>query len=356
MKPAPIDYRKFLLPPTATVRQVIEAMTSGEGGGVVLVAKADRKLLGVVVDSDIRKGILRGLSLEAPLSKVMNTKPFTLPFGLDRDEIVRVFRNHPRNVIPLLDPRGRVKDLAVISEYLAQPADRPNSVVLMVGGMGRRLLPLTLERPKALLPVGERPVLETILEQFTASGFRRFFLAVNHHADQIRRHFGDGRRLGAEIRYLQERRPLGTAGALALLPRKTLREPVILMNGDLLTKIDFKALLDFHRDERNLATLCVREHDYQVPFGVVSMQEHRLERIVEKPTQRYFVNAGIYVVEPRTLGLIERGKPMDMPEFLTRVQRRKPRSVGCFPIREYWIDIGRLDDYRKAQSEFDRFF
>ncbi|MBI4345735.1 MAG: alcohol dehydrogenase, partial [Elusimicrobia bacterium] len=175
-------------------------------------------------------------------------------------------------------------------------------------------------------------------------------------ADQIKSRFGDGRRLGVEIRYVQERKPLGTAGALALLPKGAVKQPLVLMNGDLLTKIDFKALLDFHREERNLATICVREHDYQVPFGVVSMKDHRLERITEKPTQRYFVNAGIYVLEPKTLSLVPRGKPMDMPELLTRIQRKKARSVGCFPIREYWIDIGRLDEYRKAQTEYQNHF
>ncbi len=355
MKPVSVDYRKLVLPPTATLRMAIEAMTS-VSGGMVLVAKADHKLLGVIVDSDLRKGILRGLELGAPIAKVMNRKPFTLSFGLDREEIVRAFRREPRSCVPLVDRAGRVRDLAVMSEYLAEPETRANAVVLMVGGQGRRLLPLTQDRPKPLLQVGDRPILETIVDQFAASGFKRFFLAVNHQADQIREHFGDGKRLGVEIRYLQERKPLGTAGALSLLPRKELKEPIVLMNGDLLTKIDFKALLDFHRGEKNLATVCVREHDYQVPFGVVSMKDHRLEKIVEKPTERYFVNAGIYVLEPKILGMVAKGRPTDVPELLTRIQRRAPRGVGCFPIREYWIDIGRLDEYRKAQSEYDRHF
>ncbi|MBI5202011.1 MAG: nucleotidyltransferase family protein [Elusimicrobia bacterium] len=354
MKNVSVDYRKLVLPPSATLRKAIQAMTSA--GGMVLVAKADQKLLGVVVDSDIRKGILRGLELSAPIEKVMNRKPFTLPFGLEREEIVRAFRREPRSCVPLVDRAGRVRELAVLSEYLAEPESRGNTVVLMVGGQGRRLLPLTQDRPKPLLQVGDRPILETIIDQFFSAGFTRFYLAVNHQADQIREHFGDGKRLGVSIRYVQERKPLGTAGALSLVPRKGLTEPLILMNGDLLTKIDFKALLDFHREEKNLATVCVREHDYQVPFGVVSMKDHRLEKIVEKPTQRYFVNAGIYVLEPKVLGLIRKGRPMDVPELLTRVQRRSPRGVGCFPIREYWIDIGRLDEYRKAQSEYDRHF
>lgn len=285
----------------------------------------------------------------------MNPRPVTLPAGLEREEVVRFFQTNPRASIPLVDARGRIRGLAQMSEHLAQALERPNAVVLMAGGKGRRLRPLTLERPKPLLPVGDRPILETIVGQLASAGFKRFFLAVNHQAGQIRRHFGDGSRLGVRVDYLHERAPLGTAGALSMLP-EGLKDPLIVMNGDLLTKIDFKALLDFHTEEGNLATLCVREYDFQVPFGVVSMAGHRLERIVEKPTQRCFVNAGIYILEPRALRLVPKGRPFDMPDLLKKAQARRAGSVGCFPVREYWIDIGRIDEYRKANAEFPETF
>lgn len=330
-------------------------MTGPQGAGIVLVTDSKDKLLGVVVDSDIRKALLRGRGLNAPLSMVMNPRPTTLPAGSSRDQIASFLRVQPRNSIPLVDARGRVRGVIQMADYLALPEDLPNWVVLMVGGEGRRLAPLTHERPKPLLPVGDKPILETIFEQFVTAGFRNFILAVNHKAEQILEHFGNGRRIGVNIRYLRERRALGTAGPLSLITR-TFREPLIVMNGDLLTKIDFKALLDFHTEEKNHATVCVREYEFQVPYGVIEMEDSSMTRITEKPVHRFFVNAGIYVLDPRALSLIPKGRPFSMPDLLEKVHRRNRGSVGCFPIREYWLDIGQLQDYRRAQAEFGKVF
>ena len=352
--PAAVDYRTLLLPPSATVKCAIEVMSGPDGAGMILVTGPGAVLRGVVVDSDIRKGILRGLGLDAPLSKVMNPKPVTLAFDLPREEIAAFFRRDPRASIPLVDAKGRVKGLAQLTQYLSGGGELRNRVVVLVGGLGRRLMPLTADTPKPLLMVGDKPILETIVEQCAAAGLRRFTFALSHRADQIRRHFGDGSRFGVEISYVHESRPLGTAGALSLLPREA--APLVVMNGDLLTKVDFGALLRFHQDEKCLATLCVREYEFQVPFGVVSMEGHRLEGIVEKPTQRFFVNAGIYVLNPAALKSLKRGARCDMTDLLERVRRRRHGAVGCFPIREYWIDIGRVEEYRRAQSEYGKFF
>ncbi len=350
-----VDYRRLLLPPTATVKRAIEVMSGPHGAGIVLVARPDARLLGVVVDSDIRKSILRGVGLDAPLSKMMNPKPVTLSAGLSREEIAHFFRKNPRASIPLIDAKGRVKGLAQLSQYLVPAGERPNRVVMLVGGEGRRLMPLTSNTPKPLLKIGDKPILETIVEQFAAAGLRTFTFAVNHRAEMIRRHFGDGSRFGVSIDYVEELKRLGTAGPLSLLP-KGIEQPILVMNGDLLTKVDFGSLLRFHEDEGALATVCVREYDFQVPFGVVQMKGHRLEAIIEKPTHHFFVNAGIYVVEPKALKLLKRGQHCDMPDFLERVRRGRPGSVGCFPVREYWIDIGRIDEYKRAQDEFSTFF
>lgn len=350
-----IDFRKLILPPAADIRRGISAMTGPGRPGIILVAKKDRRLLGVVVDSDIRKAMLKGLSLDAPLSKIMNKKPLTLRHGTAPDAVARFFRANPRGNVPVVDGLGRIRGIAQMSEYLARALERPNAVVLMAGGEGRRLRPLTESTPKPLLSVGDRPILETIIKQFVDAGFRRFFLAVHRQAGQIRKHLGSGKSLGVDIRYILEKKPLGTAGALSLLPRG-LKHPVLVMNADVLTKIDLKALLEFHEEEGNHATLCVREYDFQVPYGVTVIKGHRLLRMVEKPTQRYFVNAGIYVVEPRALTRLRRGVCRDMPEFLEELRKRRPGSVGCFPIREYWIDIGRMDEYQRAQAEYGRHF
>lgn len=349
------SWRDAVLPPSASIDRALRAMTGPEGSGIVLVRGPGGRLAGVVADSDIRRGLLRGVALADPVSKVMNPKPFTLDAASSRTTISRALRGQGRAYIPLVDRAGRLAGLAKMADFLPSRGDRPNWVVLLVGGYGRRLGPLTKDRPKPLLPVGDKPILETIVEQFAAQGFRRFAFAVHHKAEQILEHFGSGRKMGVDIRYLREPRKLGTAGPLSLLPRG-LKDPVIVMNGDLLTKVDFKALLDFHEEEGCQATLCVREYDFQVPFGVVQMEGLRMAGIVEKPVHRFFVNAGIYVIDPGLLKLLAKGRRCDMPDFLERARRRQPRSVGCFPIREYWLDIGRVEEYRRAQAEYGKFF
>jgi dTDP-glucose pyrophosphorylase len=350
-----IDWRLSVLPPSASLRRAIETMTGPEASGIVLVCARDGRLDGVVVDSDIRRALLKGARLSAPISKVMNRRPFTLRHDATREAVVRALKAEPRANVPLLDAEGQVRGLARLNDYFAEPGVRPNWVVLLVGGYGTRLGPLTKDKPKPLLRVGDKPILETIVEQFAAQGFRRFAFAVHHKAEQILEHFGNGRRLGVEIRYLREPKKLGTAGPLSLLPRN-IKDPIIAMNGDLLTKVDFRALLDFHREEKRAATLCVREYDFQVPFGVVQMDGSRLVSIVEKPVHHFFVSAGIYVLDPSVLTGLKRGAPCDMPDFLERIRRRRPRSISCFPIREYWIDIGRVNEYKRAQIEYSKFF
>jgi len=349
------DFTRQLLPKTATIRDAMRVMTAPGGTAIVMVTGPSDRLLGVVVDSDLRKAMLKGLGLDTPLAKILNPKPFTLPHDLETDQIRGIVGDKPRALIPLVDKKGRVRGLVETMRELARMPEHPNWVVLMVGGQGRRLRPLTEDKPKPLLTVGDRPILETIIQQFTSAGFRRFILSVNHHSAQIRRHFGEGKRFGAEIRYVNERKRLGTAGALSLIKRK-FSAPVIVMNGDVLTKVDFQDLLTFHEADGHKATVCVREYDFQVPYGVIDIEGHHLRRILEKPTHRFFVNAGIYVLDPSVLPFVPRNKRYDMPALIEKIRKRKESTVGCFPIREYWIDIGRLPDYHRAQKDFGKFF
>lgn len=349
-----VKYRKQILPPTATIRRAMEVMT-GPGVGIVIVTGARERLVGVVVDSDLRKAMLRGCGLDTPISKVMNRKPFSLPYGLSAEKIAESFRKDPKASVPLVDSQKRVKGLVQMAHYLAAPTERPNWVVLLVGGAGKRLGPLTKNRPKPLLTVGNKPILETILDRLVESGFKNFIFAINYKADQIKRHFGDGSRFKAHIEYIQEKKPLGTAGPLSLIKRR-FKHPVVVMNGDLLTKIDFASLIGFHEEEGHLATLCVREYDFQVPFGVVEIQDHKLKAIVEKPTHRSFINAGIYVLDPKVISRVPKGRFYNMPELLDKIRRSKRQSVGCFPIREYWVDIGQREDLDRAMNDYDLHF
>jgi len=345
------DWKRLLLPPEASVREAIQCIDAG-AMQIALVADAQQTLLGTVSDGDVRRAILQGVSLDAPLAGIMNRSPTVVRPGDEREAIIATMRARRLHRIPVLDAGGRIVDLATLDE-LVLPARRDNLVVLMAGGIGARLRPLTAERPKPMLLVGGRPILETILLNFIESGFHRFYISVNYMADMVREHFGDGSRWGVEIRYIDEPERMGTAGAVGLLPEQP-AAPVVVMNGDLLTKVNFASLLDFHHAQGAEGTMCVREYDLQVPYGVVKLKDHRLLSVEEKPVQRFFVNAGIYVLSPAAVALIPPAF-YDMPALFERLVA-EGRETAVFPVREYWLDIGHLADLEKAHGEFGAHF
>lgn len=340
--------------PATPLRGAMEAMTRRRIG-IVLVADRSRRLLGVAADIDIRRALLRGASLEAPVSEAMNASPVTVRDGLGPEALAEAFRLHPKSHIPVVDAKRRLVGLAAAEEFSSRPRHLPNRVVLMAGGLGMRLRPLTQGTPKSMLPLGEKPILEVLMEQFKASGFVDFHFAVNHLAERIMDHFGDGSRWGVRIKYLREKRPLGTVGALGLL-KETLREPLLVANGDILTKVDFGALLAFHKGERAQATICVKSHEVHIPYGIVELEGSRLRKFIEKPVQRTYINAGIYVLEPKVLARIPKGRPCDMPDLLALVRKSSRNAVSCFPIQEYWLDIGEHQAYRKAAGDYTELF
>jgi dTDP-glucose pyrophosphorylase len=334
---------------------VIEAIKSIDRGGIqiAIIADADGKLLGTVTDGDIRRGILRGVALDQPVSQVMNGTPRTISAEHSRGAAAEIMRRLSLHQLPVVDAEGRVVGIEVFDDIVA-PADIGTWVVLMAGGLGTRLRPLTDTVPKPMLPVGGRPLLETIVRNFEAQGFRKIFLSVNYKSEVIRHHFGDGLDHGVSIEYLVEQQRLGTAGALSLLPR-TPPGPMIVMNGDLLTSVNFRQLVDFHREQGAMATMCVREYAFQVPYGVVQTDGPRLKAVIEKPVQNFFVNAGVYVIEPAALALLPPGQPFDMPQLFDALATRGD-TAAVFPIHEYWLDIGRFDDLERAQGEFGKEF
>jgi dTDP-glucose pyrophosphorylase len=345
------NWTRLLIRPDATLRQAIERIDAG-GMQIALVVDAEHRLLGTISDGDVRRGILRGVALDAPASGVMNRAPTTAAPGEDRELLLAMMNARQLHRIPVVDSAGVLLGLETLDE-LVQPVPRDNIVVLMAGGLGARLRPLTQDCPKPMLMIGNRPILETILLNFIESGFRRFYFCVNYKAEMVIDHFGDGKRWGVDIRYVREREPMGTAGALSLLPESP-QKPLIVMNGDLLTKTNFASLMDFHSSHDAAATMCIREYDYQVPYGVVKLDDHRLVSVEEKPVQRFFVNAGIYVLSPEALAEIP-PRQFDMPSLFDRLAA-KGREVSVFPVREYWLDIGHLADLEKAHGDFERIF
>ncbi len=320
---------------------------------IALVVDKNRRLLGTVTDGDVRRGILKGIALNEPVNRIMAAKPVVAPIHKSRENILAIMKQEGVHQVPLVDEVGRVVGMEVLDK-LIDPGIKDNWVLLMAGGLGSRLRPLTDERPKPLLHVGSKPILETILENFVEYGFKKFFMSVNYKNEMVREYFGNGSRWGAEIQYLKETEQLGTAGALSLLPKKPAL-PLIVMNGDLLTKINWNQLLAFHHENDCAATMCVREYDFQVPYGVVKINDHHIDAIDEKPVQRFFVNAGIYILNPEALRGISKGVALDMPYLIEKLIRKK-MGVAAFPIREYWLDIGHLDDLERANGDFSRFF
>ena len=235
-------------------------------------------------------------------------------------------------------------------QHLIDGVKYDNPVFLMAGGFGKRLRPLTDEIPKPLLKVGNKPILQTIMERAINSGFHNFYISTHYKAEMVREHFGNGERWGVSIQYIYEEEPLGTAGALGLLPDSLPELPILMMNGDLLTDVNFEQLLKFHNEQKGMATLCVREYDFQVPYGVIEADGMRVASIIEKPVHRFFVNAGIYVLDHCIPATIKNRGYLDMPQFFEECIARG-KSVNMYPLHEYWLDTGRVEDYQRAQDE-----
>lgn len=320
---------------------------------IALVVDGDLHLLGTVTDGDVRRGILKRIPLDRPVREIMNRSPIVAAPDESPETVLARLKQHLLHQIPVVDVEGRLTGLETI-DHMLEMGTRDNWVVLMAGGQGARLRPLTEAIPKPLVQIGSKPVLETILESFIEHGFRRFYLSVNYKAEKIKECFGEGSRWGVEIRYLCEEAPMGTAGALSLLPERP-SECFIVMNADLLTTVDFNQLLRFHNEHDAQATMCVREYQTRIPYGVVSVDQHRFVAIEEKPLQRYFVNAGIYALEPSVLDVIDGHESLDMTDLFARVAETVG-DVVVFPIREYWIDIGQREDLERAQTDYDAHF
>ncbi|NBC17807.1 MAG: CBS domain-containing protein [Bacteroidetes bacterium] len=346
------QWTRTLVTVDATLREAIAAIDAA-GVHISLIVDDDRRLLGVLTDGDVRRGLLRGVSLDAAVEDLMNPSPITAHEEDDDDAILALMRRRHLYQIPLVDGDGRVVGLKALDD-LVLPAQRTTPVVLMAGGLGTRLRPLTQNRPKPLLEVGSKPLLETILETFVAQGFVRFFISIHYKAEMIQDYFGAGERWGVDIQYLHEDEKLGTAGALSLLPERP-EEPLLIMNGDLLTNLTFSHLLSFHSEQQAMATMCVREYDMQVPYGVVRADGCRILGLEEKPVQRHLINGGIYVLEPEALQFVEPDTPLDMTDLFQQLVD-EGHHAAVYPIREYWLDIGHVEDFQRARGEISTVF
>lgn len=344
------NWESALIAPQVVLEDAIATMDRS-ALRIAIVVDDERRLLGTLTDGDVRRALLRHQSLNVPVSQVMCATPQVAQRDWSRERVLAVMESTQLLQLPVVDAANRVVGLETLHGLLDKRLLN-NPVFLMAGGFGTRLYPLTNDCPKPLLKVGDKPILELILERFIQAGFHRFFISTHYLPEMVRDYFGDGKRWGVSIRYTHEETPLGTGGAVGLLPHDEINEPMLMMNGDLLTTLNYRELLDFHNENKGVATMCVREYEYQVPYGVIQSEGHLIRSMVEKPIQKFFVNAGVYVLSPELVKSVRPGIKVDMPTLLER-EIEVGRDVTMFPVHEYWLDIGRMEDFKRAQTEFE---
>lgn len=339
--------KQLSLPKNATVREVIAVIDQG-GAQIALITEGNR-LVGLITDGDVRRALLRGELLESKASSIMRREFVSLRPDATPSEAFVAMRKESIHQIPVVDSCGGVAGLFLLEELL-RPKQFSNPVVIMAGGEGTRLLPLTRDCPKPMLRINGKPLLEIILDRCMEMGFDNFYFSVNYLKEQIKSHFEDGARWNVSIRYIEEDEPMGTAGALTLLPERP-NQPVLVLNGDVLTRVDYQNLLMFHSSNCSSATLCVREHATQIPYGVVSTSDTRVLSLEEKPTVTHLINSGIYVLNPEVIDLLPSGLFFDMPALLD-VAVKRGKSVNAFVIHEDWLDVGIPETFERAGGKW----
>jgi dTDP-glucose pyrophosphorylase len=345
----------YLITLEATIRESMTCIDRN-GKGIALVVDAERHLLGTISDGDIRRAILKGVNLDlaigvllAERNRDLTYRPLTAPLGTADAELLLLMNKHEIRQIPIVNETGCVMDMAFLGN-LVREYEQPMTAVVMAGGFGNRLRPLTDRVPKPMLPLGDRPMLERTIEQLQKTGIRRVSLTTHYRAEAISDHFGNGKNFGVSIDYVHEDQPLGTAGALGLL--ENIDEPLLVINGDILTNVDFRAMLAYHREYKACLTVGVRQYDLQVPYGVMECDGANILSVSEKPKLQFLVNAGIYLLDPEARNFIPSGRKFDMTDLIQSLVQEK-RTVVSFPIMEYWLDIGQYPDYEKAKSDVE---
>jgi len=344
------DWHRISVNESASIKEALTVLDR-EALQIVIVIGKDSRLVGTLTDGDVRRALLRGEGLDGQVSAAMNSKPLLGLSTQSETAWKRTMLEHSIRHLPIVDENRCIVGLFYDKKEVKK---RFNPVVLMLGGLGTRLRPLTETIPKPMLQVGGKPILETIVTHIAEQGFVNFYFCINYLGEQIRHYFGDGSQWGIHIEYVEEDERMGTAGALSLLPEKP-SMPFVVMNGDLLTKVDLTALIDFHIEHDNITTACVREYAQQVPYGVVEVDGPRVTQLVEKPVYRYFVNAGIYALSPDAMDKVPESAFYDMPTLIEEVLSEKG-NVGGFPITEYWMDIGQMPDFEQAQADYEVHF
>jgi len=345
------NIEKIKITINTTIQKALKII-SNAGFQVALVVDNKDNFLGTLTDGDIRNGFLKGLNINSTIETIFSKKSIIAKKDWSREKLLKLAISNKIHQIPVVDDNKKVIGIHILDE-LIEPKIKSNKIVIMAGGMGLRLRPLTKNIPKPMLKVGNKPILQNIIENFKKNGFKNFTICVNYKSKIIKDYFGDGKKFDVKINYIQEKKRMGTAGALSLLKKK-FTMPLFLMNGDLLTNLDFAKIIDFHNEHNAKATMCVAEYNFTSPYGEVMMDNENIISINEKPNHKFFVNAGIYLLDPQCLNLVPK-KYCDIPSLFTKIISKEYKTVS-FPLGEYWLDIGRMNDFKKANQEYDLIF
>jgi dTDP-glucose pyrophosphorylase len=333
----------------STVREALERV-SKTGKGLALVVDGQRRLVGIATDGDLRKAILRGVSLDAGIEAAVNRAPVVARAGLPAADALALMRQRSYRHLPLVDAGGRVIELLLLDELLAPPPPLQIPAVIMAGGEGKRLRPLTEATPKPLLRVGGKPLVEILIEHLRRCGITDVIVALHHKSAMIRDHLGDGVRLDVRLTYVEESTPLGTMGALTLA-RERLEAGALVVNADILTRCDFRAMWEFHRRQGPPAmTVGVSLHQVEIPYGEFTLRGDRVLAIEEKPRKEFSINTGIYALDVSAVEMIPRDAYFDATDLIHALLAAG-RPVAAYPIREYWLDVGRQLDFEKANRD-----
>lgn len=340
---------KLLVTKDTSILKVIENLSINEIG-IVLVVDDNNKLLGTITDGDIRRGILKFNDMNTEAKDIMRKNPKFAKDDSDIRYIEKLMLEHSILHVPLLNAQNQVIDLKTKSNLYKPSQRKENTVFISAGGFGKRLKPLTNSLPKPMIKIDNVPILEIIINKFISSGFIDFYISTYFKSDIIKKYFGNGERFGANIKYIEETIPLGTAGSLSLVDVNKINGPIILMNSDIITDVSFNDLLIFHEDNKSDATICTSQYEFQIPYGEVLSSNIQVEQLIEKPKKSININAGIYVLEKDILKDLAPNQPIDVPDLLNNIIQ-KSKKVSIFPIHEYWTDIGHIDELNKVRQE-----
>lgn len=340
------NWKNAILLESATVQEAIVNLND-LGFQIVLICNDKNKLIGTISDGDIRRGLLKGMQLNSSVEPIIRRDPLIVPETLPIDLVQQLMIVNKIRQVPIVNETNQVVGLH-LWDLLAEKEGRPNTMVIMAGGKGTRLRPHTDNCPKPMLEIAGKPMLEHIIERAKAEGFERFVLSIHHLGHMIENHFGDGEDFGVQISYLREDSPLGTAGSLSLLEEFP-DIPFVVTNGDVITDIRYGELLDFHIRHDAAATMAVRLHEWQHPFGVVQMRGVEITGFEEKPISHSHINAGVYVLSPSALKHLTKNEPCDMPTLFERLQIKNLKTIA-YPMHEPWLDVGRPDDLNRANA------